>query len=321
MKKKKLMVIILILLLFIIILFTFMYFMPKKGINELMGKVIISDEAYIIVEVNDKDYLVKNIKNTYEIGDEVLIIYNNDNLNELANPIEIFAIKEKMIKKAIKDDDNSGEIEQEIDETIKNEQIIDYNNKEDEKENVVKDEDLNYKDIINNQNEVESDEVKETVSGNADAEVLSYVKNIENDAFNNITKNLKMGFITIVDFLFYGGDIKGYTFNELTSKAKLEVLEGTLVVDKKIEELFPGYKETISNNTSKVYTNVKNLVVDAYLNITSKICSQNDELCDSAKQNFQTLKTSFGFTWDFIKELAGNGINRLKDYYEIWKEK
>src|SRR5699024_3930891 len=88
------------------------------------------------------------------------------------------------------------------------------------------------------------------VTKSADEEVLSYVNTLKANANNGITDTLKSGFITIVDFLFYDGTIAGHTFSELTTSAKLEVLKVALWVDDKIDSVFPGYKETISNGAN-----------------------------------------------------------------------
>ena len=158
-------------------------------------------------------------------------------------------------------------------------------------------------------------------SKSADEAVLEYVNTIQSDADKGITDTLKSGFITVVDFLFYNGKIAGHTFNELTTSAKLEVLKAALWIDDKIDNVFPGYKETISNGANKVYTSIKNLIVNAYLDITSNICENHDDLCTSAKEGFQDLKESFGLTWEFLKDLASSGLDKLKNWYEIWSGK
>ena len=94
-----------------------------------------------------------------------------------------------------------------------------------------------------------------------------------------------------------------------------------LWVDDKIDSVFPGYKETISNGANKVYTSVKSMIVSTYLDITTSICSSHSDLCASAKEDFQSLKQSFGFTWDMIKDLASSGLDKLKNWYEIWSGK
>ena len=137
----------------------------------------------------------------------------------------------------------------------------------------------------------------------------------------SLGESAKEYFVTIIDFIFYKGTIKGYTFNELSNSVKLKVLSSALYFDSKIDKYFPGYKESISSTTKKIYTNVKAGIISTYLEITTTICNSNDELCASAKIGFQSLKKNFGLTFDLIKEIAGDGINNLKNWYEIWSGK
>ena len=32
------------------------------------------------------------------------------------------------------------------------------------------------------------------------------------------------------------------------------------------------------------------------------------------------MKESFGFTWQLIKELASSGSNKVKEFYESWRD-
>lgn len=173
---------------------------------------------------------------------------------------------------------------------------------------------------------ITSNEVKITnekvENRNADAEVVAYLKETEN-YFNdsNLKEEVKVRFITIVDFLFYNGTIKGYTLNDLSSKAKLQVLKIALSIDSKIEEYYPGYKESISTTTGKIYTGVKNKIIESYLKITTKICNYDKTLCDNAKKDFQDIKTAFSITWNVIKDLISSGTDHLKEWYEIYSGK
>lgn len=173
---------------------------------------------------------------------------------------------------------------------------------------------------------ITSNEVKITnekvENRNADAEVVDYLKETEN-YFNdsNLKEEVKVRFITIVDFLFYNGTIKEYTLNDLSSKAKLQVLKIALSIDSKIEDYFPGYKETISTTTGKIYTGVKNKIIESYLKITTKICNYDKTLCDNAKKDFQDIKTAFSITWNVIKDLISSGTDHLKEWYEIYSGK
>lgn len=148
--------------------------------------------------------------------------------------------------------------------------------------------------------------------------MVTYVNTLKDDS---TTSSLKTNFVTLVDFIFYDGTIKGHTFKELTNEAKLKVLEAMLYLDSKVEKYFPNYKEEISSKTGMAYTTVKDKVVNSYLNITSAICSKDSSICDSAKEDFQNLKKNFGLTWSVIKEVAGDSKESIKNWYEIWSGK
>lgn len=168
--------------------------------------------------------------------------------------------------------------------------------------------------ITTNNNQVNSS----STDTNIDDEVVTYVNTLKDDS---TTSSLKTNFVTLVDFIFYDGTIKGHTFKELTNEAKLKVLEAMLYLDSKVEKYFPNYKEEISSKTGRAYTTVKDKVVSSYLNITSAICSKDSSICDSAKEDFQNLKKNFGLTWSVIKEVAGDSKESIKKWYEIWSGK
>ena len=63
------------------------------------------------------------------------------------------------------------------------------------------------------------------------------------------------------------------------------------------------------------------MIIASYLNLTTKICSNNEDLCKSAKDNFNELKIIFDLTWDLINDLANDGLNNVRDWYEIWNGK
>lgn len=147
------------------------------------------------------------------------------------------------------------------------------------------------------------------------------VKYFEDISTSDSEGNLKKGFVNLVDFLFYNKDINGITFLELTSEAKLKVIKIALKLDAKIEEYFPGYKETISSTTNKIYTDIKSKLIALYLDTTVKVCSNNSQVCEDAKNGLSELKKNFNISWDFIKDISGVGLTKLKDWYEVWREK
>ena len=128
-------------------------------------------------------------------------------------------------------------------------------------------------------------------------------------------------FITIVDFIFYDGKIKGHTFNDLSSTAKLKIISIALKIDNKIEEYIPGYKETISSNGSKIYNNVKEKLVTLYLDISTEICKNHENGCNTAKEIFKDVKDNCRIGWDFVKKLVSSGTSKLKEWYEVYSGK
>ena len=127
---------------------------------------------------------------------------------------------------------------------------------------------------------------------------------------------LKKGFTNVIDFLFYGKEIKGKTFKELKDDAKYKIMKIALSLDKKIEDKFPGYKDKISEK----YKNIKYKIVELYIDTTTKICKNNQNLCINAKNDFNALKDSFGLTFEYIKKYGIKGLDKLKEWYENYRD-
>lgn len=153
-------------------------------------------------------------------------------------------------------------------------------------------------------------------------DVISYFKNEENGISTyqdgvTFKEKAKDTFVTIVDFIFYDKEVKDHTFKELSNSAKLQIIKIALSIDSKIEKYFPNYKETIKTK----YDNLKGKLASLYLEVAASLCdSVGEDTCNQAKEDFNTMKNSFGFTWDLIKELAVNGKNKVKDFYESWRD-
>ncbi|MEF2663612.1 MAG: hypothetical protein U0M92_04805 [Bacilli bacterium] len=117
------------------------------------------------------------------------------------------------------------------------------------------------KDAIKNDNYNEKDNI-------VIDELNNTLKNIEESTQDeNFKDKASSTFISIVDFLFYDGTIKGISFDELTEKGKEKVLEISSKIDVKLEEKCPGYKEKISNSTSKAYQKASKIIKKGAKNI------------------------------------------------------
>ncbi len=224
---------------------------------------------------------------------------------------------------------NKGENYIIIKDSTKNEYLI--QGVEEENYTIGSDVSTNINEVVENGNEekpttVTTNDIEITYENkenkNADTEIMTYMNETENYFSKaNFQEEVKTRFIAIVDFLFYNGKIKGYTFDDLTSKAKLQVLKLAISVDNKIESYLPGYKESIASTSGKIYTGIKNKVIESYLTITTKICNYDKSLCDSAIHDFQDMKKAFSITWQTIKSLISTGAENLTEWYEIYSGK
>ena len=177
-------------------------------------------------------------------------------------------------------------------------------------------EDKNTEEIKDNVNSVSSDD-----SSNSEDDTIEYFSNIDKNIDTSDSNSIKSYFIKTVDFIFYGEKINGYTFAELSDIAKIKVISVALKLDNKIESTFPGYKESISTSSKKIYTNLKEKLVTMYLDISSDICDKHADGCTTAKDIFQDIKKSCGIGWSFIKSILSDGTDKLKKWYEVYRGK
>lgn len=141
---------------------------------------------------------------------------------------------------------------------------------------------------------------------------LDTYKNEDNPTFREKAKNI---FVTVVDFLFYDKEIKGYKFKDLTYETKLKVLKICASIDNKIDEYFPNYKDKIKSG----YENIKGKIAVKYLEYTSKLCDKIGEAnCSEFRTDFNNMKQSFGYTFSIIKEVASNASVKLVDILSEW---
>ncbi len=136
-----------------------------------------------------------------------------------------------------------------------------------------------------------------------------YASNLEQDS--SLRERLKNGVSTIYQFLFHGGTIYGKTFKELSSSAKLQVLKIALSIDSKIDQHFPNYKEYLKQETS----NLKSKIIITYLETTNKICTNYEDVCHQAREDFKTMKNSFKISFSLIAGLAKEGSTAIKEWY------
>lgn len=204
--------------------------------------------------------------------------------------------------------------------------------KEEVKEEIKEKEDNNKEEIkidrkLNdneNKNTIKNDNYNEKDNIVID-ELNNTLKNIEESTQDeNFKDKASSTFISIVDFLFYDGTIKGISFDELTEKGKEKVLEISSKIDVKLEEKCPEYKETISNSTSKAYQKASEIIKKGAKNINdfakSALGDENYQAIIDAKDELvKYSKESLNYVTGAGSKVFNNTKEKLNEWYQNFK--
>lgn len=143
------------------------------------------------------------------------------------------------------------------------------------------------------------------------SEYDSVFKKVGSVDFKESSKNL---FIKIVDFIFYGTEINGVHFKDLTMKSKTTVIKYALLLDSKINSYFPDYKQELGEK----YNLIKDKLISEYMNSLTYVCSKNKSECETLKHEFNDLKGKISITWSNLKDAFKNGADKTKTSLEEW---
>ena len=207
------------------------------------------------------------------------------------------------------------EVKKEIIEKEYNKEVIKINSKPNDNEN---------KDISNNKDTIKNDNYNEKDNIVID-ELNNTLKNIEESPQDeNFKDKASSTFISIVDFLFYDGTIKGISFDELTEKGKEKVLEISSKIDVKLEEKCPGYKEKISNSTSKAYQKASKIIKKGAKNINdfakSALGDENYQAIIDAKDELAKYsKEALNFVTGAGSKVFNETKDKLNEWYQNFK--
>lgn len=209
------------------------------------------------------------------------------------------------------------------------------NNKNEEVKEEIKEKEDNNKEEIKIDRKLNDNENKDAIKNDN----YNEKDNIVIDELNNTLKNIEEStqdenfkdkasstFISIVDFLFYDGTIKGISFDELTEKGKEKVLEISSKIDVKLEEKCPGYKEKISNSTSKAYQKASKIIKKGVKNINdfakSALGDENYQAIIDAKDELvKYSKESLNYVTGSGSKVFNNTKEKLNEWYQNFKNK
>lgn len=181
---------------------------------------------------------------------------------------------------------------------------------------------LNVGDVIKHENKTTTIIVSNTTTTKKVIDTQNVVNSIKLDYENirdnidskDIKENAKATFVKIVDFIFYDAEINGVKFKDLTTEAKLTIIKYALLLDNKIDSLFPDYKKEIGEK----YNDIKNKLIFEYMNSLTYVCSKNKSECSKFKNEFNELKSKISITWINIKDAFLNSKEKAKNSIEEW---
>ena len=140
----------------------------------------------------------------------------------------------------------------------------------------------------------------------------------------SFTESAKSTFITLVDFIFYGGTIKGVTFDELTESGKQKVLELANKIDNSLEKKSPGYKDKISDTAGKAFNKASEIIKDNATNMDNfakeSLGEENYQaLIDASKKLKEKSKDALNFVQDSGSKILNTTKDKLDKWYQNFK--
>ena len=208
-------------------------------------------------------------------------------------------------------------------DNISNENNMSQSELEKENVNEIKEE------VPKQNNETIKNEVTKPSLSNKDNTVINEMNNTLNSIntesnSSNFSDKAKATFISIVDFLFYDGTIKGVTFNELTDEGKQKVLEIANKIDVKLEEKVPGYKEKISSTTSNAYNKASEIIKNGASSLNSfakeKLGDENyNSIIDAKDELAKYSKNALNFVGSAGSKIFSNTKDKLNEWYQSFK--
>lgn len=218
------------------------------------------------------------------------------------------------------------------DNNISNENNIPKNDLENDNINEIKEETKGkerYEEVPKKNNETIKNEVTKPSLSNKDNTIINEMDNTLNSintesSSSNFSDKAKATFISIVDFLFYDGTIKGVTFNELTDAGKQKVLELANKIDVKLEEKAPGYKDKISSTTSNAYNKASEIIKSGASSLNNfakeKLGDENyNSIIDAKDELVKYSKNALNLVGSAGSKLFSSTKDKLNDWYQNFK--
>lgn len=198
-----------------------------------------------------------------------------------------------------------------------------------ENENIKEKKEETKKEVPKKNNETIKNDITKPSLSNKDNTIINEMDNTLNSidaesSSSNFSDKAKATFITIVDFLFYDGTIKGITFNELTDDGKQKVLELANKIDVKLEEKAPGYKDKISSSTSSAYNKASEVIKNGASSLNNfakeKLGDENyNSIIDAKNELVKYSKNALNLVGSAGSKIFSSTKDKLNDWYQNFK--
>ncbi len=152
--------------------------------------------------------------------------------------------------------------------------------------------------------------------------VLEKIDNITNNSLEVLKDSYEIGmektketFITVVDFIYYGTEINGYTYDELSEDAKTKCLEMLISFDAEIMKLYPDYKEDFSQ-VSEAVKETSSSLLDKGINGLNEFIEEN--LSEETNEKIDNYVEIYNNAID--SGLVTDTYENVKDNIQSWYE-
>lgn len=281
------------------------------------------ENSNIKVNIDDN---VKDVNDNFNVNDDNSLISENSEMNNNNNSNGSNSSSNNNNSNNISKNTNNNDNNGKNNNKENNNGVINEQNNKNTSSNSSVDNSTN-----SNENNTNNDSNSIVYSAN-DNKVISTIENIDADVDNllnsgnseDIKSKAKGVFITLVDFVFYDGEINGITFNELTESGKAKVLQLIHTIDEKIENHFPGYKETISVKTSSAFKKASEVIKNGANNIKDfareKLGDKYyQEIIDDKDEFVYYTKNALSIVGEVSSSLLNSAKEKLNSWYQNFK--
>lgn len=150
------------------------------------------------------------------------------------------------------------------------------------------------------------------VNINTEDDFIKYIQGISEEISKVISKDkiskddkevLKKTFVDFADFIFYGKEIKGHKFKDLSLTSKKEVLSLFKKIDTKIEDIYPNYKDNLMSISKNNYNNIKDKASKMLDNYKEQVKTETYKSCKKESQSILSKINKVINNW--LKKVSG----------------